>query len=123
MLSAWSASFLGGMTRISREMNHRAFRERRRNLLPTMRLRLLPSHSFRHSRFALANRITSLLPTTLQVTGPIPALWSNPSAADVTPSNPRRTHYGRFFPFSSRIKTTSDCWLAWITAIFLPSGE
>ncbi len=28
-----------------------------------MRLRLLPSHSFRHSRFTLANRITSLLPT------------------------------------------------------------
>src|SRR5260370_37462741 len=30
MLSAWSASFLAAMTRISREMNHRAFRERRR---------------------------------------------------------------------------------------------
>jgi hypothetical protein len=28
-----------------------------------MRLRLLPSHSFRHSTFTLANRITSLLPT------------------------------------------------------------
>ena len=28
MLSAWSASFLAGMTRISREMNHRACRER-----------------------------------------------------------------------------------------------
>jgi len=28
-----------------------------------MRLRLLPSHSFRHSRFTLANRITSVLPT------------------------------------------------------------
>ena len=28
-----------------------------------MRLRLLPSHSSRHSRFTLANRITSLLPT------------------------------------------------------------
>jgi len=28
-----------------------------------MRQRLLPSHSFRHSRFSLANRITSLLPT------------------------------------------------------------
>src|ERR1700676_4645884 len=63
MLSAWSASFLAGMTRISREMNHRACRERRRSLLPTMRLRLLPSHSFRHFRFTLANRITSLLPT------------------------------------------------------------
>jgi hypothetical protein len=63
MLSAWSASFLAGMTRISREMNHRACRERRRSLLPTMRLWLLPSHSFRHSRFTLANRITSLLPT------------------------------------------------------------
>ena len=62
MLSAWSASFLAGMTRISREMNHRACKERRRRLLP-MRLRLLPSHSFRHSRFTLANRITSVLPT------------------------------------------------------------
>jgi hypothetical protein len=31
-----------------------------------MRLRLLSSHSFRHSRFTLANRITSLLPTTRQ---------------------------------------------------------
>jgi hypothetical protein len=29
-----------------------------------MRLRLLSSHFFRHSRFTLANRITSLLPTT-----------------------------------------------------------
>ena len=28
-----------------------------------MRLRLLPRHSFRHSRFTLANRITSVLPT------------------------------------------------------------
>jgi hypothetical protein len=28
MLSAWSASFLAGMTRISTEMNHRACRER-----------------------------------------------------------------------------------------------
>src|ERR1700757_5506407 len=46
MLSAWSVSFLAGTTRISREMNHRACRERRRSLLPTMRLRLLPSHSF-----------------------------------------------------------------------------
>lgn len=64
MLSAWSASFLAAMTRISREMNHRACRERRRSLLPTMRLRLLPSHSFRNSRFTLANRITCLLPTT-----------------------------------------------------------
>jgi hypothetical protein len=63
MLSAWSASFLAGMTRISREMNHRACKERRRRLLP-MRLRLLPSHSFRHSRFTLANRITSVLLTT-----------------------------------------------------------
>src|ERR1700686_1855912 len=63
MLSAWSASFLAGMTRIATEMNHRACRERRRSLLPTMRLRLLPSHSFRHSTFTLANRITSLLPT------------------------------------------------------------
>jgi hypothetical protein len=62
MLSAWSASFLAGMTRISREMNHRACKERRRGLLPR-RLRLLPSHSFRHSRFTLANRITSVLPT------------------------------------------------------------
>ncbi len=34
MLSAWSASFLAGMTRISREMNHRACKERRRSLLP-----------------------------------------------------------------------------------------
>jgi hypothetical protein len=32
-----------------------------------MRLRLLPSHSFRHSRFTLANRITSLSPTIRQV--------------------------------------------------------
>jgi len=63
MLSAWSASFLAGMTRISRETNHRACKERRRNLLP-MRLRLLPRHSFRHSRITLANRITSVLPTT-----------------------------------------------------------
>jgi hypothetical protein len=62
MLSAWSASFLAGMTRISREMNHRACKERRRSLLP-MRLRLLPSHSFRHPSFTLANRITSVLPT------------------------------------------------------------
>ena len=31
-----------------------------------MRLRLLPSYSFRHSRFALANRITSVLPTILE---------------------------------------------------------
>jgi hypothetical protein len=30
MLSAWSASFLAGMTRISTEMNHRACRERER---------------------------------------------------------------------------------------------
>jgi hypothetical protein len=29
-----------------------------------MRLRWLPSHSFRPSRFTLARRITSLLPTT-----------------------------------------------------------
>ena len=63
MLSAWSPSSLAGMTLISREMNHRTCRERRRSLLPTMRLRLLPSHSFRHSRFTLANRIPSLLPT------------------------------------------------------------
>src|SRR6266550_1169026 len=42
MLSAWSASFLAGMTCISREMNHRACKERRRRLLP-MRLRLEPS--------------------------------------------------------------------------------
>jgi len=34
MLSAWSASFLAGMTRISREMNDRACKERRRSLLP-----------------------------------------------------------------------------------------
>ena len=61
MLSAWSASFLADMTRISREMNHRACKERRRSLLP-MRLSL-PSHAFRHSRFTLANRITSVLPT------------------------------------------------------------
>ncbi len=31
-----------------------------------MRLRLLPRHSFRHSRFTLANRITSVLPTIRQ---------------------------------------------------------
>jgi hypothetical protein len=62
MLSAWSASFLAGMTRISREMNHRACKERRRSLLP-MRRRLLPSDSFRHSRFTLADPITSVLPT------------------------------------------------------------
>ena len=60
MLSAWSASFLADMTRISREMNHRACKERRRSLLP-MRLRLLPRHSFRHSRFTLDNRITSCI--------------------------------------------------------------
>src|ERR1700758_1292521 len=46
MRSAWSVSFLAGTTRISREMNHRACRERRRSLLPTMRLRLLPSRLF-----------------------------------------------------------------------------
>ena len=34
MLSAWSASFLAGMTRISKEMNHRTCKERRRSLLP-----------------------------------------------------------------------------------------
>jgi hypothetical protein len=45
MLSAWSASFLTDMTRISREMNHRACKETRRSLLP-MRLRLLPRQSF-----------------------------------------------------------------------------
>jgi hypothetical protein len=69
MLSAWSASFLTGMTRISREMNHRACREKRRILLPAMRRRLLPSRPLRHSRFTLANRITSLLPT-IQILGP-----------------------------------------------------
>src|SRR5229473_2957800 len=57
MLSAWSPSFLADMTRISREMNHRACKERGQSSLLPMRLRLLPSHSFRHSKFTLANRI------------------------------------------------------------------
>jgi len=63
MLSAWSPSFLADMTRISREMKHRACKERGQSCLLPMRLRLLPSHSFRHSKFTLANRITSGLPT------------------------------------------------------------
>jgi len=55
MLSAWSASFLAGMTRISREMNHRACKEMTTEPSTDDALRLLPSHSFRHSRFTLAN--------------------------------------------------------------------
>ena len=92
MLSAWSASFLAGMTRISREMNHRACRERRRSLLPTMRLRLLPSHSFRHSRFTLANRITSLLPTNREISGQLsccPSSAQNPEGVDRWSGAPR----------------------------------
>jgi hypothetical protein len=55
------ASLLADLTRIPREMNHRDCKERRRSLLP-MRVRL-PKQSFRPSRFAFANRITSVLPT------------------------------------------------------------
>lgn len=53
-----------------------------------MRLRLLPSHSFRHSRFTLAYRITSLLPT-------IRALQVGQSAMVITDSCGRTSRWSR----------------------------
>src|ERR1700747_2620164 len=53
MLSAWSASFLAAMT-------HRACRERRRSLLPTMRLRVVAESLF--SQFQVYPRQPDHLP-------------------------------------------------------------
>ena len=70
MLSAWSASFLAGMTRISREMNHRACRERETTEPSTDDAAAVVAESL-FSAFQVylpANRITSLLPTIHELT-------------------------------------------------------